>query len=264
MLDRFRAKETDRLRSFLEELRANATAHADKRSLKQIEKAILNFEARLEGMAANIKRDSARTITWEELGIDMLVVDESHEFKNLFTPTKLTNIAGLPTANSQRALDMRIKTWDVQQRGGKVVFLTATPIMNTIGEAYVMQLYLQEAELEAAGINHFDEWISLYAQPRMAFELKPDGSGFRMNTRLNTFVNLPELAAMWRQVLNVKTKEQLKLPEPTLVTGKVIPVVVPASSLLKRYIQSLAARVEDIRRCRVDPSEDNMLSVVRR
>ncbi|NTU84404.1 MAG: hypothetical protein HGA45_34415 [Chloroflexales bacterium] len=157
---------------------------------------------------------------------------------------------------------MRIKTWDLLRRHKKVVFLTATPIMNTIGEAYVMQLYLQEPQLEAVGIHHFDEWVSLYAQPKMAFEMKPDGSGFRQHTRLATFVNLPEMAAMWRQVLNVRTKAQMNLPEPALVTGKVIPVVVPPSATLKRFVQSLAARADAFRSGRVDPSIDNMLRVV--
>jgi N12 class adenine-specific DNA methylase len=258
----FRDQETDRLRAYLEEQRATATSSDEKRSLKQIERAIKKLDERLQSMADVITRDSARTITWEELGLDMLIVDEAHEHKNLHVPTRLTNIAGLPTAHSQRALDMRIKTWDLLRRQRKVVFLTATPIMNTIGEAYVMQLYLQQAQLEAAGIHHFDEWVSLYAQPTMAFEMKPDGSGFRQATRLATFVNLPEMSAMWRQVLNLRTKAQMGLPEPELVTGKIIPVVVPPSATLKRYVQSLAARAEDVRNGRVDPTTDNMLKVV--
>jgi hypothetical protein len=157
---------------------------------------------------------------------------------------------------------MRIKSWDLLQRHKKVVFLTATPIMNTIGEAYVMQLYLQEQQLEAAGIHHFDEWVSLYAQPKMAFEMKPDGGGFRMHTRLATFINLPELSVMWRQVLNLRTKAQMGLPEPELVTGKVIPVVVPPSAALKRYVQSLSARADAVRNGRVDPTIDNLLRIV--
>ncbi len=261
LLEAFRDKETDRLRAYLEELRATATSSDQKRSLKQIERAVAKLEARFDSMAAAIRRDSDRAITWHELGIDMLIVDEAHCFKNLFVASKLTNIAGLPRGNSQRALDMRIKTWDVLQNGGKVVFLTATPIMNTLGEAYVMQLFLQEATLEASGIHHFDEWVSLYAQPRMSFEMKPDGSGFRMNTRLNTFVNLPEMSAMWRQVMNVRTKQQMGLPEPELVTGKPIPVVVPPSAALKRFVQSLGERAERIRRGQVDPSTDNMLKI---
>ena len=258
----FRDKETDRLRAYLEELRATAATGDEKRSLKQIERAVTKLEQRLQTMADAIARDSARTITWEELGIDMLIVDEAQAYKNLPVQTRLTNIAGLPTAHSQRALDMRIKTWDLLRRRRKVAFLTAIPIMNTIGEAYVMQIYLQEPQLEAVGIHHFDEWVSLYAQPKMAFELKPDGGGFRMNTRLATFVNLPELSSMWRQVLNVRTKAQMGLPEPSLVTGKVIPVVIPPAPALKRYVQSLAARADAVRAGRVEPTIDNMLRIV--
>ncbi|NWF82111.1 MAG: hypothetical protein HXY37_19005 [Chloroflexi bacterium] len=258
----FRDQETDRLRAYLEEQRATAATSDEKRSLKQIERAIKQLEERLQGMLDAIARDSARTITWDELGIDMLIVDEAQAYKNLPVPTRLTNIAGLPTAHSQRALDMRLKTWDLLRRHQKVVFLTATPIMNTIGEAYVMQLYLQQPQLEAVGIHHFDEWVSLYAQPKMAFELKPDGSGFRQHTRLATFVNLPELAALWRQVLNVRTKAQMNLPEPGLVTGKVIPVVVPASATLKRFVQALAARADAVRSGRIDPTVDNLLRIV--
>jgi N12 class adenine-specific DNA methylase len=262
LVDAFRDAETDRLRAYLEEQRATATTSDEKRSLKQIERAIKKLEQRLQAMADSIARDSARTISWDELGLDMLIVDEAQAYKNLFVPTRLTNIAGLPSAHSQRALDMRIKTWDLLRQQRKVVFLTATPIMNTLGEAYVMQLYLQEQQLEAAGIHHFDEWVSLYAQPKMAFELRPDGGGFRIATRLATFVNLPEMSAMWRQVLNLRTKAQMGLPEPALVTGKVIPVVVPPSAALKRYVQSLAARADAVRAGRVDPTSDNMLTVV--
>jgi N12 class adenine-specific DNA methylase len=258
----FRDAETDRLRAYLEEQRATATSSDEKRSLKQIERAIKKLDERLQAMIDAIARDSARTIAWEELGLDMLIVDEFHEFKNLAVPTRLTNIAGLPSAQSQRALDMRIKTWDLLRRQRKVVALTATPIMNTLGEAYVMQLYLQQQQLEEVGIHHFDEWVSLYAQPKTAFELKPDGSGFRFATRLATFVNLPEMSALWRQVLNLRTKAQMGLPEPTLVTGKVIPVVVPPSAALRRFVQSLAARADAVRNGRVDPTEDNLLRVV--
>jgi N12 class adenine-specific DNA methylase len=262
LITAFRDQETDRLRAYLEELRGTATSNDEKRSLKQIEKAIKKLEERLDGMLAGVDRDSERTITWNELGIGMLVIDEAHEFKNLYVPTRLANIAGLPSANSQRALDMRLKTWDLLRRQSKVVFLTATPIMNTIGEAYVMQLYLQQQQLEAVGIHHFDEWVSLYAQPKMACEMKPDGSGFRMHTRLATFVNLPEMAAMWRQVLNIRTKEQMNLPEPNLVTGKLITISVPASAAQKRFIASLAARADAVRAGEVDPTIDNVLRIV--
>jgi N12 class adenine-specific DNA methylase/SAM-dependent methyltransferase len=262
LVHRFQEAETDRLRAYLEEQRGTATSSEDKRSLKQIERAIIKLEQRLQGLITATRHDSERTITWDELGIDLLIVDEAQNFKNLYLPTRLTNIAGLPSAHSQRALDLRIKTWDLLQQQRKVVFLTATPIMNTLAEAYVMQLYLQQEQLEAVGIHHFDEWVSLYAQPRMAFELKPDGAGFRMQTRLASFINLPEMAAVWRQVLTIRTKEQMALPEPQLVTGKLIPVVVPPSRALTYYIRTLATRAEAVRSGRIDPTIDNMLAIV--
>lgn len=255
----FAEQDLDRLRGYLEGLRMNSPGAAQ--SIKQIEKAIAKRETQLQRMIEAIARDSTRTITWEELGIDLIVVDEAHAFKNLGIATAMTNIAGLPTASSQRALDLRMKTWELLQRGGKVVFLTATPVMNTLGEAFIMQRFLQESELLARGIDQFDPWVSLFAQPTSTFELKPDASGFQLKTRLNRFVNLPELTAMWRQVLHVKTKAQLGLPEPTLITGAPIPVVVPATRALDAYIQQLAARVDRIRARAVDPWVDNMLRI---
>jgi hypothetical protein len=131
--------------------------------------------------------------------------------------------------------------------------------MNSIAEVYVMQRYLQQDVLDAAGIPHFDAWVSLFGEIAAAFEMKPDGSGFRMHTRLRSFVNMPDLAAMWRQCLNVRTKAEMQLPEPTLVTDKPIPVAAPASPALKAYVRRLAERAEAIRNGRVQPHEDNML-----
>jgi N12 class adenine-specific DNA methylase len=178
----FRDEETDQLRTYLEELRYTATTSKEKRSFKQIETAVDRFEARLDGLEQGIRRDSTRTITWDELGIDMIVVDECQDFKNLWTMTRL-NVPGVPRAGSQRALDLRIKTWELLRRRAKVVFLTATPVMNTIGEVYIMQRYLQQEVLQSAGIHHFDAWVSLFGEIAAAFEMKPDGSGFRMVRR---------------------------------------------------------------------------------
>lgn len=184
----------------------------------------------------------------------------SNCFKNLWIPSRLS-VPGVPKGGSQRALDCRIKTWDLLRRSAKVVFLTATPVMNTIAEVYVMQRFLQQDVLDAAGIPHFDAWVSLFGEIAAAFEMKPDGSGFRMHTRLRSFVNMPDLGAMWRQCLNVRTKAEMQLPEPRLVTDKPIPVAVPASPALKAYVQRLAQRAEAIRNGRVKPHEDNMLLV---
>lgn len=256
----FREAETDQLRSYLEELRATARSRDEQRSFRQIQLAVDTFETRLAGMEQRITRDSAQTITWEELGIDMFVMDEAQAVKNLWIPSRL-NVPGVPKGGSQRALDCHIKTWDLLRRGAKVVFLTATPVMNSIAEVYVMQRYLQQDALDAAGIPHFDAWVSLFGEIAAAFEMKPDGSGFRMHTRLRAFVNMPDLAAMWRQCLNVRTKAEMQLPEPTLVTDKPIPVAVPASPALNAYVRRLAERAEAIRNGRVPPHQDNMLLI---
>jgi N12 class adenine-specific DNA methylase len=258
-IEEFMERECVKLHDYLEDLKSDEDV--SRRTLKDIERQILRLETRLLDMLGSIKRDSERTITWEELGIDMLMIDEAHEFKNLAVPTRMGRIAGAPNGDSQRAFDMRLKTWDLIRRGGKVIFATGTPVLNTLGEVYVMMLYLQERELEAEGINHFDSWARTFAQTQMAFEMKPDGSGFRMNTRLCRFVNLPELATLWRTVLNVRTAEQMNLPRPKLASGRPIPVVVAANTRLKQFVASLAARVDRIKKGQVSPAIDNMLKI---
>lgn len=265
VLHAFYDRERARLRDALEAAEADAKqagteARERKRAVKKIEKALERLEVRIKTALGRVKRDSERVITWRELGIDLLMIDEAHHYKNLYVPTRLT-VAGAPQADSLRALDLRIKTWDLLRRGRKVVFATATPIMNTLGEAFVMQLYLQEQSLAELGIDHFDAWVSVFAEVRDMFELKPDGSGFQVKSRLNTFINLPELAQLWRTVLNVRTAEQLALPRPTLVGGKPIVVSVPASPVLRQLTQQLVARVERIKNGSVDPRVDNMLRV---
>ncbi len=265
VLETFYARERARLRDALEAAEADSKKPGmdlrdGKRAIKKIEKALERLEVRIKDAIGRIKRDSTRVITWRELGIDLLMVDEAHTYKNLYVPTRLT-VAGAPQADSLRAMDLRIKSWDLLRRGCKVIFATATPIMNTLGEAFVMQPYLQEQELAAMGIDHFDAWVSVFAEARDMFEMKPDGSGFQIKSRLNTFINLPELAQLWRTVLNVRTAEQLALPRPTLVTGKPLVVSVPASRALRRLTQQLVARVDRIKNRQVDPTADNMLKV---
>jgi N12 class adenine-specific DNA methylase len=265
VLDTFYERERARLRAALETAQDDArTPGADertcKRAIKKIEKALERLEVRIKSAIGRIKRDSERVVSWHELGIDLLIVDEAQAYKNLYVPTRL-QVAGAPQADSLRSLDMRIKTWDLLRRGKKVLFATATPIMNTLGEAFVMQLYLQEQELAALGIDMFDAWVSVFAEVRDMFELKPDGSGFQVKSRLNTFINLPELAELWRTVMNVRTAEQLALPRPTLVGGKPLVVSVPASNALKRLIGQFVTRVERIKNGQVEPSEDNMLKL---
>jgi N12 class adenine-specific DNA methylase len=265
VLETFYTRERARLRDALEAAEADAKQPGmdlrhGKRAIKKIEKALERLEVRIKDALGRIKRDSTRVITWRELGIDLLLVDEAHQYKNLYVPTRLT-VAGAPQADSLRSMDLRIKSWDLLRRGCKVIFATATPIMNTLGEAFVMQRYLQEQALAEMGIDHFDAWVSVFAEVRDMFEMKPDGSGFQVKSRLNTFINLPELAQLWRTVLNVRTAEQLALPRPTLVNGKPIVVPVPASHALRQLTQQLVARVDRIKNGQVDPAIDNMLKV---
>ena len=255
--------EVETLKAYLSASKAEYGEHdrAQKRSRKEIERKIAALEVRLKEREYGMAHDSGRIITWDELGIDALFVDEAHEFKNLAVPTMLGNLPGVPKGDSKRAFDMRIKTWDLIGRGGRVVFATGTPVLNTLGEVFIMQKYLQEDVLNAHGIEQFDAWARTFAEAQTVFEMTPDGGGFRMNTRLCKFVNLPELFSLWFQFTFSRSKEQLGLPTPTLVTGKPIPVTVPGSPALKKIVQDLVARVERIKSGDVEPWEDNMLTV---
>jgi N12 class adenine-specific DNA methylase len=231
--------------------------------MKEIERKIQALETKLKAKEHTVKHDDARIITWEELGVDALFVDESHEFKNLSVPTMMGTVPGVPKGDSKRAFDMRIKTWELRRRGGRVVFATGTPVLNTLGEVFIMQKYLQEEVLAAHGIEHFDAWASTFAETQTVFEMTPDGGGFRMNTRLCKFVNLPELFNLWFQMTFSRSREQLGLPTPKLISGKPIPVSVPGTPTLKRLVRSFVGRVEAIKSGSVEPWEDNMLKVVR-
>ena len=251
-------------RHYLEDLtivQAGESTRTKKKSIKDIEKALEGFETTLKEMDAKIKHDDDGVIGWDMLGIDWLGVDEAHEFKNLGIPTSMGSIPGVPKGNSQRAMDMRIKTWDMLRRGQRVVFATGTPVLNTLGEVFIMQKYLQEEVLVAHGINHFDAWARTFAETQTMFEMTPDGGGFRMNTRLSKFVNLPELFNMWFEFVYSKSNEALKLPTPKIISGRPMGYSVPGTLTLKRLVQSFVARVDAIKGGRVDPTIDNMLKV---
>ncbi len=258
-LERFVRAEINALEELLYELESEArNDKASARAIKAVEKAKQRFEAKLERLAES-KKDDQRVVTWEELGIGMLVVDEAHAFKNLFFATKMNRVAGLPNSNSQRAFDMFIKTRTLLQSGGKLVFLTATPVTNTLAELYNMQRYLQYDDLESLGLTHFDAWASQFALVESSLELAPEGTGFRMVERFRKFVNLPELLRMWFQVADRVRLEDTGLVERPELRGpyKVL-VDVPG---MDDYMATLAERAERIRNGVVTPSEDNMLSV---
>jgi N12 class adenine-specific DNA methylase len=248
----------------LHELEMVKRQHADssnRRLVKELEKAKKRLEARLQGLVAEHKKDN--TLTFEELGVDRLFVDEAHYFKNLFYVSKMTRIAGLPQTASERAFDMFLKVRHVQSvnGGGGVVFATGTPIANSMAEMFTMQRYLQPDELKKHHLHHFDSWAATFGEPVTAMELSPDGAGYRLNTRFARFINVPELMQMFRQAADVQTAAMLNLPRPKLQNEKPTIRNAPPTPELKEFVQSLAARAERLRTARVDPSIDNMLKI---
>ncbi len=233
----------------------------NRRLVKELERAKKRLEARLQALAAEHKKDN--TLTFEELGVDRLFVDEAHFFKNLFYVTKMTRIAGLPQTASERAFDMFLKVRHVQSLngGGGVVFATATPIANSMAEMFTMQRYLQPENLKEHNLNHFDSWAATFGEPVTSMELAPDGAGYRLNTRFARFINVPELMQMFRQVADVQTAAMLNLPRPRLENEKPNICSAPATPELKAFVQELAARADRLKTGRVDPREDNMLKV---
>jgi len=231
------------------------------RLVKQLEAAKNRLETRLKLLSAEEKKDN--TLTFEELGIDRIFVDEAHYFKNLFYVTKMTRVAGLPQTSSQRAFDMFLKVRHLQELngGGGVIFATGTPVTNTMAEMFTMQRYLQGVELEKQGLQHFDSWAATFGEPVTAMELSPDGAGYRLNTRFARFVNVPELMQQFRQMADIQTGEMLQLPIPKLFQGKALIVSAPATPALKAFVASLARRAEKLKGGGVDPSEDNMLKI---
>jgi N12 class adenine-specific DNA methylase len=234
----------------------------DTRSMvKEIEKAKKRLVARIKERAGRENKDDA--VTFEELGVDQIFVDESDLYKNLPYITKMNRIAGLPNSESNRALDMLLKTHYLRERNGGrgVVFATGTPVSNTMAEMYTLQRYLAPEMLTARGVAHFDAWAANFGEAVTSLELAPDGSGYRMHTRFARFVNLPELLSMFRSFADVQTAGMLKLPRPEVAGGKPQVVAAPASPALREYVQTLVARAERLRRGGVDPRVDNMLKI---
>jgi len=230
--------------------------------VKQLESAKKRLTTKLEVMLDRHSKDDV--LTFEELGIDWLSVDEADLFKNLWFATKMTRVAGLPQVASNRAFDMFLKTRAVMEsredkRG--LIFATATPISNSIAEMHTMQRFLQPDTLAELDLDAFDNWAANFAETVTSIEVAPDGSGYRMHTRFCRFVNVPELMSIFRQVADIQTKEMLKLPTPTLEGGRHTVVSVPASQPMKDYVAKLVERSEKVKARAVSPSEDNMLCI---
>ncbi|MBN9693140.1 MAG: DEAD/DEAH box helicase [Verrucomicrobia bacterium] len=245
----------------LEMVKRQHAGSGDRRLVKEIEKAKKRLEVRLQGLAAEGKKDN--TLTFEELGVDRLFVDEAHYFKNLFYVSKMTRIAGLPQTASERAFDMYLKVRHVQSLngGGGVVFATGTPIANSMAEMFTMQRYLQPEALKRHNLHHFDSWAATFGEPVTALELSPEGAGYRLNTRFARFINVPELMQMFRQTADVQTADMLHLPRPILENGKPSIRNAPATPELKALVEQLAARAGALKTNRVDPRVDNMLKI---
>jgi len=242
----------------LHELEMIRREHADtsnRRLVKELERAKKRLEARLQALAAEHKKDN--TLTFEEVGVDRLFVDEAHYFKNLFYVTKMTRIAGLPQTASERAFDMYLKVRHVQSLngGGGVIFATGTPIANSMAEMFTMQRYLQPGDLKKHNLHHFDSWAATFGEPVTAMELSPDGAGYRLNTRFARFINVPELMQMFRSAADVQTAAMLNLPCPKLDGEKPAIRNALATPELKAFVQELAARADRLKTGRLTPAK---------
>ena len=227
-------------------------------SIKQMEKTRKTLETKLEKLRADSRKDDV--ITFEQLGVDRLFVDESHFYKNLFLTTKMRNVAGLSTSEAQKSSDMfgKCRYLDEITGGRGVVFATGTPVSNSMTELYTVMRYLQYSTLQQKKLTHFDCWASTFGETTTAIELAPEGTGYRARTRFAKFFNLPELMSMFKEVADIKTSDQLHLPVPE---AKFKTVVAKPSDLQKEMVQELSKRAARIHSGTVDASVDNMLCV---
>ena len=234
---------------------------AENFTVKQMERMRKQLEKKLDKLNDQSRKDDV--VTFEQLGVDSLMVDEAHAFKNLAVLSKMRNVAGISQTESQRASDLYMKCRYLDEITGSrgVVFATGTPISNSMAELFTMQRYLQRDTLEQHGLSSFDAWASTFGETVTAVELAPEGTGYRTKTRFSKFYNLPELMSMFKQVADVQTADMLNLPVPKLVGGKPINVALPPSPQQKQMVADLADRAEEIRARNVDPTEDNMLKV---
>lgn len=249
----------DELEKIEDVLRERSRDSKTNRIVKQLARAKKSWQARLKSLSADQKKDNV--LTFDELGVDQLLVDESHYFKNLARFSKMERIAGLPNSDSQRAFDMFVKCRYVCKSRGDgtgIVFSTGTVITNSMAEMFVVQRFLQEATLEACGVSNFDAWAANFGETVTALELAPDGSGYRVQSRFASFVNLPDLMNMFRQVADIKTPSMLNLPVPRCREETII---ADGGEALKSYVEELVERSEKIRSGLVKPKQDNMLLV---
>ncbi len=227
-------------------------------TVKQLERTKKSLEARLEKLQAEDRKDDV--VTFEQLGVDRLFVDEAHNYKNLFLYTKMRNVAGLSTTDAQKSSDMFAKCRYMDEITGSrgVIFATGTPVSNSMTELYTMQRYLQYDRLQELGMAHFDCWASRFGETVTALELAPEGTGYRARTRFSKFFNLPELMNLLKEVADIKTADQLNLPTPQVEYHN---VVAQPTDIQKEMVKALSERASEVHRGSVDPSVDNMLKI---
>ncbi|MFB5366965.1 helicase-related protein [Enterococcus faecium] len=230
-------------------------------TVKQMESQKKKLEEQLKKLSDESRKDDL--ITFEEMGVDSIMVDEAHTFKNLAIFSKMNNVSGISSNGAQKSTDMQLKCQYLSEinNGRGIVFATGTPISNTMCEMYVMQLYLQKEALEEMGIYHFDSWAANFGEVTTALELTVEGSGFRFKSRFNKFTNLPELMNIFREVADVQTSDMLDLDVPDLRGGKPIIVESEPDWYVKQVMEDFVVRAERIRNGGIDPSEDNFLKI---
>ncbi len=253
--ERLLQEQIDEIEEGLRELKS---ADAERFTIKQLERTRKSLEARLEKLAANHRKDDV--VTFEQLGVDRLFVDEAHSYKNLFLYTKMRNVAGLATSDAQKSSDMLLKCryLDEITDSKGVVFATGTPISNSMTEMFTMQRYLQNDTLQQNGLAQFDAWASTFGETQTAIELAPEGTGYRARTRFAKFHNLPELMTMFKEVADIKTSDQLNLPRPTAIYHN---VVAQPTQIQQEMVQELSERAAKVHSGTVEPNVDNMLKI---
>ena len=227
-------------------------------TVKQLERTRKSLEARLEKLQAESRKDDV--VTFEQLGVDRLFVDEAHNYKNLFLYTKMRNVAGLSTSDAQKSSDMFAKCRYMDEITGNrgVIFATGTPVSNSMTELYTMQRYLQYERLQELNMTHFDCWASRFGETVTALELAPEGTGYRARTRFSKFFNLPELMNLFKEVADIKTADQLNLPTPEVEYHN---IVAQPTEHQQEMVKALSERASEVHRGSVDPSVDNMLKI---
>ena len=253
--ERLLHEQIDEIAEGIAEVQANGGEHF---TVKQLERTRKSLETRLEKLQAEGRKDNV--VTFEQLGVDRLFVDEAHSFKNLFLYTKMRNVAGLSTSDAQKSSDMFSKCRYMDEITGNrgVIFATGTPVSNSMTELYTMQRYLQYDRLQELNMTHFDCWASRFGETVTALELAPEGTGYRARTRFSKFFNLPELMNLFKEVADIKTADQLDLPTPEVEYHT---IVSQPTEQQKEIVQMLSERASKVHSGTIDPSEDNMLKI---